>query len=82
MTLRSHLIRYFKEHGTELGVDMQHKKFQIGSRGGFASPAYIDRELRNLANEGRLTRKHPNGLVEFTYNPSKYEQFHERQMQM
>jgi len=73
--LRSQIINHLKENSPILGVEMQRKEF-ITPRGGLYSPAYIDRELRNLAEEGRLTRRHPDGLVEFAYKFSKEELFH------
>lgn len=76
MKLRSQIINHLKQNGPVLGVEMQRKEF-ITPKGGLYSPAYIDRELRSLAEEGRLTRRHPDGLVEFAYKSSSYEKFHQ-----
>lgn len=74
--LKTQLLNFFKEHDTfHLGVALQHLQFKT-KRGGYYSPANIDRTVRLLFEEGRLEKRIVNGLVEFKYKPSKYEELH------
>ena len=76
MTLRTHLIQFFKDNDSWfLGVDMQRREFKT-SRGGYFTAESIVREIRRLVVEGRLVKNKAGRLVEFRYKPSKYEDLH------